>query len=63
MIDDPVLVNDWHVVARSSDVGDSDVAAARLLGEDVVVWRRAGEVGPDGVISRGGSRADRWARR
>ena len=44
MIDDPVLVNDWHVVARSSDVDDSNVAAARLLGEDLVVWRRAGEV-------------------
>jgi len=43
MIDDPVLVNDWHVVARSSDVDDSQVAAARLLGEDLVVWRRAGE--------------------
>ena len=44
MIDDPVLVNDWHVVARSSDVDDSRVAADRLLGEDLVVWRRGGEV-------------------
>ena len=44
MIDDPVLVNDWHVVARSSDVPESQVTGARLLGEDPVVWRRDGEV-------------------
>lgn len=37
-------MEDWHVVARSSDVGGSQVAAARLLGEDQVVWRRGGEV-------------------
>ena len=44
MIDDPVLVNDWHVVARSSDVQESQVAGARLLGEDLVVWRQSGKV-------------------
>ena len=44
MIDDPVLVNDWHVVARSSDVQDSQVVGARLLGEDLVVWRHGGQV-------------------
>ena len=44
MIDDPVLVNDWHAVARSCDVGDQQVAGARLLGEDLVVWRQDGTV-------------------
>lgn len=44
MIDDPVLVNDWHAVARSCDVGDEQVAGARMLGEDLVVWRQDGTV-------------------
>ncbi|MGI9624690.1 MAG: Rieske 2Fe-2S domain-containing protein [Acidimicrobiales bacterium] len=44
MIDDPVLVDDWHVVARTEDVGENEVAAARLLGEDLVLWRRDGQV-------------------
>ena len=44
MIDDPVLLNDWHAVARSADTGESQVAAARLLGEDLVVWRQNGSV-------------------
>ncbi len=39
MIDDPVLINDWHVVARSSDAGAGKVLAARLLGQDIVLWR------------------------
>jgi phenylpropionate dioxygenase-like ring-hydroxylating dioxygenase large terminal subunit len=39
MIDDPVLLNDWHVVARSSDVAAGTVLARRLLGQDVVLWR------------------------
>lgn len=50
MIDDPLLLNDWHVVARSQDLGAGQVCAARLLGRDVVLWReierpRAGFVG------------------
>ena len=44
MIDDPVLLNDWHVVARSCDAQDSQVAGARLLGEELVVWRQGGKV-------------------
>ena len=44
MIDDSVLVDEWHVVARSDDVPEEGVAAARLLGEDLVVWRQQGEV-------------------
>jgi phenylpropionate dioxygenase-like ring-hydroxylating dioxygenase large terminal subunit len=39
MIDDPVLVNDWHPVARVSDLTSGGPVAARLLGEDIVLWR------------------------
>jgi phenylpropionate dioxygenase-like ring-hydroxylating dioxygenase large terminal subunit len=39
MIDDPVLLNDWHVVGRASDMGAGAVRAARLLGTDIVLWR------------------------
>ncbi|MDE1853164.1 MAG: aromatic ring-hydroxylating dioxygenase subunit alpha [Thaumarchaeota archaeon] len=36
---DPILVNDWHVIARSSDLREGDLSSARLLGEDLVLWR------------------------
>jgi phenylpropionate dioxygenase-like ring-hydroxylating dioxygenase large terminal subunit len=39
VIDDPVLVNDWHPLARDSDLASGGPVAARLLGEDVVLWR------------------------
>ena len=39
---DPILVNDWHVVARSSDLPERGLTKARLLGEDLVIWRAAG---------------------
>jgi phenylpropionate dioxygenase-like ring-hydroxylating dioxygenase large terminal subunit len=44
MLNDPVLVNDWHVVARSEKVQESRTSAARLLKEDLVLWRCGGEV-------------------
>lgn len=44
MIDDPVLVHDWHVVARSEDVPEGGVRRVRLLGEDLVLWRAEGTV-------------------
>lgn len=45
MIRDPVLVNDWFVVARSSDLPVGGILRARVLGEDLVVWRsRSGAV-------------------
>ena len=40
MIDDPVLVEDWHPVARVEDLEGGGPIGIRLLGEDVVVWRR-----------------------
>ena len=44
MLDDPVLVNDWHIVARSSDILDGQVKAASLLGEDLALWRADGQL-------------------
>jgi phenylpropionate dioxygenase-like ring-hydroxylating dioxygenase large terminal subunit len=38
MLDDPLLLNDWHVVGRASDFREGEVRAARLLGVDVVLW-------------------------
>ena len=39
MLDDPVLLHDWHVVARAADLPESRPVAARLLDEDLVLWR------------------------
>lgn len=44
MIDDPVLVNDWHILARSDEIVEGKVYARRLLGEDLVLWRSNGQV-------------------
>ena len=39
MIDDPILVNDWHPVARVEDLASGGPVGAHLLGEDIVIWR------------------------
>jgi len=39
MIDDPVLRDDWHAVAWSSEITDKSPVATRLLEERLVVWR------------------------
>lgn len=44
MMQDLVLQNDWHPVARSSDVPEASIRPAKLLGEDLVIWRVHGEV-------------------
>ncbi len=44
MINDPVLINEWHVVCRSEDVPVGKPVGARLLDEDIVVWRVGGQV-------------------
>lgn len=41
---DPVLRNDWHVVARSEDVVEGKTCGARLLGQPVVLWRAGGRI-------------------
>jgi phenylpropionate dioxygenase-like ring-hydroxylating dioxygenase large terminal subunit len=43
MIHDPVLLHDWHPVARSGDLAEGEVRSVRLLGEDVVLWRSGGQ--------------------
>lgn len=42
MINDPVLINDWHPILRSDALAAGKPAAARLLGEDLVLWRANG---------------------
>ena len=44
VINDPVLINDWHVVGRADDLKEGEVLPARLLGEDLVLWRSNGQV-------------------
>lgn len=39
MINDPALVNDWHVVAYAADVTVGKPYPFTLLGEDMVLWR------------------------
>ncbi len=39
MINDPVLINDWHVVALATDIPEGKPVGVRLLGEDIVLWR------------------------
>ena len=43
MIDDPVLVNDWHPVASVDELASGGPRGARLLGEDIVLWRSGSE--------------------
>jgi phenylpropionate dioxygenase-like ring-hydroxylating dioxygenase large terminal subunit len=42
MIDDPVLINDWHPVAAPEQFDEKPILAVRLLGEDLVVWKSGG---------------------
>jgi phenylpropionate dioxygenase-like ring-hydroxylating dioxygenase large terminal subunit len=41
-LSDPLLLDDWHPVARSSELKEGGLATARLLGEDLVLWRTGG---------------------
>jgi len=52
---DPVLVNDWHVVARSEQLADGKPLGVRLLGDDYVIWRAGIQVSAfrDVCIHRG----------
>ncbi|MGI0090341.1 MAG: Rieske 2Fe-2S domain-containing protein [Nitrososphaerales archaeon] len=46
ILDDPVLLHDWHIVARSEDLGENSLLPARVLEEDIVLWRS-----PDGLLA------------
>jgi phenylpropionate dioxygenase-like ring-hydroxylating dioxygenase large terminal subunit len=44
VIDDPVLVNDWHPVASVRQLAVHPVQGTRVLGEDLVVWRQGEQI-------------------
>ena len=44
MLHDPVLINDWHAVTEVKDLDSQNPLPARLLGEDIVLWRVDGQV-------------------
>lgn len=44
MIDDPVLCNDWHIVAYAPDLPAGKPLAVRLLDEEIVLWRVNGRI-------------------
>lgn len=44
MIQDPILLNDWHPVYRSDALIQGKPQSVRLLGEDLVVWRSVDDV-------------------
>jgi phenylpropionate dioxygenase-like ring-hydroxylating dioxygenase large terminal subunit len=59
---DACLVNDWHVVAFSSDMKEGELLPIRLLGEELVAWRHAGKVHlwKDLCIHRGAQLSKGW---
>ena len=44
MIDDPVLLNDWYIVAAARDLADEAMLPVRLWDEELVIWRHNGQV-------------------
>lgn len=64
MVNDIVLKNDWHVVARSEDLLPGKVLAVRLLGEDIVLWRCGdqAQAWEDRCPHRGASFAQGWVK-
>lgn len=36
---DPVLLNDWHVLAKVDDLPRGTVLHQRLLDQEIVLWR------------------------
>jgi phenylpropionate dioxygenase-like ring-hydroxylating dioxygenase large terminal subunit len=38
MVDDPVLINDWHPVASVQQLAHQPLLAVRLLGQDLLLW-------------------------
>ena len=44
MVNDPVLLNDWHPVVPSESLAEGHVLRVHLLTEDIVLWRLQGRV-------------------
>jgi phenylpropionate dioxygenase-like ring-hydroxylating dioxygenase large terminal subunit len=55
MIDDSILINDWHPVMQSQDLKQGIVKSTHLLGEDLVLWRHHEQIiaSPDQCSHRG----------
>jgi len=45
MIQDPVLINDWHAVLPVKQLEEQNgVVGARILGEDIVIWKAGNDI-------------------
>jgi len=45
MIQDPILLNDWHAVMPVSQLEEENgVAGARVMGEDIVIWKAGDQI-------------------
>ncbi|MDZ7991715.1 MAG: Rieske 2Fe-2S domain-containing protein [Nostoc sp. EfeVER01] len=44
MVQDQILLNDWHVIARSQDLQPGTVLHKRLLGSNIVLWHNGDKV-------------------
>lgn len=44
MINDPILINDWHPVAPVQELAATGMINVRLLGQELVIWRADGEI-------------------
>ena len=44
MLNDPVLLNDWHPVAALEQLAPNEPFAARLLGVDIVIWQSGDQI-------------------
>ena len=44
MINDPILINDWHPILPADDLQPGEVQGVRLLDEDLVLWRAGDEI-------------------
>ena len=42
-LSDPVLLDDWHIAAKSEDLVDGSIVSTKILGEDIVIWRAQGK--------------------
>jgi phenylpropionate dioxygenase-like ring-hydroxylating dioxygenase large terminal subunit len=44
MINDPLLVNDWHPVTSLAQLAATNLLAVHLLGEDLVIWQTGQQI-------------------
>jgi hypothetical protein len=61
MLSDPVLLNDWHVVAYAPDLQANKPMRVRLLDEDIVLWRVGEKICADRRVAASRTSATRPA--